>query len=84
MRQDPTPENHQKDAILTIEELSKYLKISITSIYKLAQTGRIPATKVLTKWRFDRREIDELLKSGNFNQYHTSKNLSKAEIQNQT
>ncbi len=61
-----------ENPILTIEEVARYLKISVRSVYKLARQGRIPSSKVLNKWRFDRREIDNLLKSGEFNQYHNT------------
>jgi excisionase family DNA binding protein len=55
---------YQEDVILTIEEVARYLKISVTSVYKLARAGEIPAFKVLNKWRFDRREVDKLVRSG--------------------
>lgn len=59
-----------ENPILTIEEVARYLKISVRSVYKLAREGKIPSYKVLNKWRFDCREIDKLLKTGEFNQYH--------------
>jgi excisionase family DNA binding protein len=47
-----------KDEILTIEELSDYLKISKSSLYKLAQDSRIPGQKVGRHWRFRKVLID--------------------------
>jgi len=38
--------------IMTVEELLKYLKTGVATIYKLAQEGKIPATKVGNRWRF--------------------------------
>jgi len=35
----------EPDAVLTIGELADYLKIAKSSLYKLAQQGRIPAQK---------------------------------------
>jgi len=47
------------DEIMTVEELAKYLKTGVATIYKLAQEGRIPATKVGNQWRFRKKKIDE-------------------------
>ena len=55
-----------KKQILTLNEVAEYLKISTSSVYKLARNGKIPAFKVLNKWRFDRDLIDKLIESKNF------------------
>ena len=47
--------------ILTINELSSYLKISKSTLYKLAQKGKIPGQKVGKHWRFRRDIIDQWL-----------------------
>jgi len=49
------------DTVLTITELSKYLKISRSTLYKLAQEGKLPAQKVGRHWRFHREAVDEWL-----------------------
>ena len=49
------------DAVLTIDELAEYLKISKSTLYKLAQDGRIPAQKVGKHWRFRKAAIDRWL-----------------------
>lgn len=46
-------ENRNSD-VLTVEEAADLLKIPRSSIYKLAQEGRIPAQKVGRHWRFHR------------------------------
>jgi excisionase family DNA binding protein len=51
----------KQDNVLTIEELAVYLKISKSSLYKLAQKGEIPGQKVGKHWRFRRDIIDQLL-----------------------
>lgn len=43
---------------MTIEEVSEYLRVPISSLYKLAQQGKIPASKVGRHWRFRREFID--------------------------
>jgi len=40
--------------ILTIDEAAELLKIPRSSVYKLAQQGKIPAQKVGRHWRFHR------------------------------
>ncbi len=51
------------DRWLTLEELAAYLKLSSSKLYKMAQEGEIPASKVASQWRFDRLEIDEWMKN---------------------
>jgi len=48
-------------AILTIEEMAEYLKISKSTLCKLAQEGRVPSQKVGRHWRFRRETIDRWL-----------------------
>ena len=50
--------------ILTAQELSAYLKITTTTIYKLAQQGKIPSFKVGSEWRFKKELIDRWLEKG--------------------
>lgn len=52
------------DEIMTVEELAKYLKTGVTTIYNLAQEGKIPATKVGNQWRFRKEKINEWLDKG--------------------
>lgn len=47
---------------LTIQELAEYLKMGRTKLYRMAQEGNIPASKVGIQWRFDREEIDRWMK----------------------
>ncbi len=49
------------DQILTVEEVSKYLKLHKATIYKMAMAGRIPASKVGKVWRFKRAKIEAWL-----------------------
>ncbi|NIO03445.1 MAG: helix-turn-helix domain-containing protein [Proteobacteria bacterium] len=45
-------------SVMTIGQLAAYLQIGKRSLYKLAREGKIPARKILNKWRFDRHQID--------------------------
>jgi excisionase family DNA binding protein len=49
------------ECIMTLEELSDYLKIPKSTLYKLAQTGKIPCQKVGRQWRFRKEAIDNWL-----------------------
>jgi len=53
------------EEIMTIEECAKYLKTSVSTIYKLAQEGKISATKVGNQWRFRKEKVNKWLDKGN-------------------
>lgn len=44
--------------ILTLDEVSMYLKAGKRTIYRLAAARKIPAFKVGGTWRFSRADID--------------------------
>ncbi len=48
--------------VLTIEELSKYLKIPKSTLYKLVREGKMPSQKIGRHWRFYKESIDQWLK----------------------
>ena len=43
---------------MTLQEVAEYLQLSKDLIYRLAQSGRIPASKVGSRWRFRRERVD--------------------------
>ena len=47
-----------QDRWMTRQEVAEYLQLSNDQIYRLAQTGRMPASKVGNRWRFRRERID--------------------------
>ena len=47
--------------VLTIEELSVYLKIPKSTLYKLVREGKVPSQKVGRHWRFRKVAIDRWL-----------------------
>jgi excisionase family DNA binding protein len=51
------------DKWLTLDELAEYLKLSRAKLYRMAQEGKIPASKIGNQWRFDREEIDAWARS---------------------
>jgi excisionase family DNA binding protein len=51
------------DRLLTSRELQDYLHLDRITIYRMLQSGEIPAMKVGGQWRFSQADIDEWLKS---------------------
>jgi len=49
--------------ILTIEELSEYLRISKSTLYKLVREGKIPSQKVGRHWRFSKVAIEKWMEN---------------------
>ena len=47
--------------IVTAKELAKYLKLSDSTIYKLALDGNLPGFKIGDSWRFDMDEVIKLI-----------------------
>ena len=44
--------------ILTVREVSQYLRIHPTTIYRLVKTNQIPGFRVGSDWRFNTDAID--------------------------
>jgi len=53
--------NEKPPDVMTFEEVMTYLRIPRSSLYKLAQEGKIPSQKVGRHWRFRREAIDRWL-----------------------
>lgn len=51
------------DKWLTVKEVAEYLKLSTDLVYKFAQQGKVPVSRIGTQWRFDREEIDAWVKA---------------------
>ena len=48
----------QTNSIMTVKEVADYLKVSVSTVYRLAQDGSMPARKVGGTWRFSQAAID--------------------------
>ncbi len=46
------------EELLTTKQLQEILKVDRTTIYRMADSGRIPAIKVGNQWRFPREQIE--------------------------
>jgi excisionase family DNA binding protein len=51
----------QNPRIMTVSEVAAYLRIPRSSVYRLAQEGRIPCQKVGRHWRFHREVMERWL-----------------------
>ena len=49
--------------LLTTKQLQEILQVDRTTIYRMADSGRIPAIKVGNQWRFPRQQIEAWLQS---------------------
>lgn len=47
--------------VMGVKELAEYLRISVHTVYRLAEQGKIPGRKVGKRWRFHREVIVEWL-----------------------
>ncbi|MCB8924082.1 MAG: helix-turn-helix domain-containing protein [Ardenticatenaceae bacterium] len=47
-----------EDAVMTVKEVSAYLRLAESTVYKLAQEGQLPGRKVGGAWRFSRKGIE--------------------------
>jgi excisionase family DNA binding protein len=48
--------------ILTIAELSEYLQIHRTTIYRMLREGRLPGFRIGSDWRFSLEAIEQWLR----------------------
>ncbi|MCL6507835.1 MAG: helix-turn-helix domain-containing protein [Bryobacteraceae bacterium] len=49
------------EKLLTLEEVADYLRLSKDTVYRLANTGKLPASKVGNQWRFRKEDVDQWL-----------------------
>lgn len=53
----------KSNEVLTLEELSVYLKLPKSTLYKLVREGKVPGHKVGRHWRFRKETIDHWLEA---------------------
>jgi excisionase family DNA binding protein len=51
--------NETSAAILTVDELAKYLRVHKSTIYRLLKRRELPAFKIGSDWRFNAKQIDK-------------------------
>ena len=58
----PMPTSMIEDVILSIREVTAYLKVTERTIYRLAVAKQIPSFKIGGSWRFSRPDIESWIK----------------------
>jgi len=58
------------DFIMTVDEVSDYLRLAQSTVYKLLNEGKLPGRKVGGSWRFSRQVLDEWIKMGDSFEKH--------------
>lgn len=53
--------NTNEVPVLTVDEAAEYLRIPKSTLYKLAQEGKVPCQKVGKHWRFSKDALHEWL-----------------------
>lgn len=46
---------------LTLDEVAQRMRVNRQTVYRMAQKGKLPATKFGRAWRFSRSKFDEYL-----------------------
>jgi excisionase family DNA binding protein len=50
------------EKLITAKELAQFLKLSESTIYKLASNGEIPGLRIGDSWRFDQQDIERMIR----------------------
>lgn len=59
MAADQDSEPPPSSPVMTVLEVSAYLKINRTTLYRMARAGSIPCFRIGSAFRFDREAIDQ-------------------------
>ncbi len=57
----------QNNALMTIEDLAEYLKVTRRTIYDWVKHNKIPAIKLVGQWRFRKDKIDAWIENSGRN-----------------
>jgi excisionase family DNA binding protein len=57
--------NYSMPRVMTVKELSSYLRVHPSTIYKLLRRGELPGFRIGTDWRFNAEVIDRWCLEGN-------------------
>ena len=60
-------------ALMTLEEVAGYLRLNKHTVYRLVKSGKLPASKVGTQWRFAAEEVRAWLEA--------NRNVRKSNLQ---
>lgn len=54
--------NMPLNEVLTVSEVATFLRVNRSTVYKLIRRGELPAFKIGSDWRFNRVQIEALVK----------------------
>ena len=54
--------NNEKPSLINVEETADLLRVSNQTIYNMIKDGRLQARKIGREWRFNRSEVESLIK----------------------
>ena len=54
---------YKMDKLLTVKDVAEYLQMSKEKVYKLAQQGKIPVSRIENQWRFRLDRINAWLEA---------------------
>ena len=52
------PIRERRPTVMTLEEVSRYLRINKSTVYRMARDGTLPAWKLGNVWRFKKDSIE--------------------------
>ena len=58
----PRPHESTRSTLMTIEEVSEYLRFHPSTVYRLVRRGQLPGVKLGKQWRFDRHALEDWLR----------------------
>lgn len=67
---------NDSNSVMTVREVSAYLRLAESTVYKLAQEGELPGRKIGGAWRFSRRGIEDWLAARPLNPNSDQNNAS--------
>jgi excisionase family DNA binding protein len=53
-----SPIHDRRPTVMTLEEVSKYLRINKSTVYRMARDGTLPAWKLGNVWRFKKEALE--------------------------
>lgn len=56
--------NQGRAEVLTIPDVAVYLRLPVSTVYRLAQRGDLPGHKVGRHWRFHRKTLEDWFRQG--------------------
>ncbi len=62
-RQQTQPPTEDRDRLMDVEEVAAYLNLHLMTVYRMLQSGILPARKVGGRWRISKQELDAWLEA---------------------